>query len=223
MAMYDDEFDTKASDLTFSPWVEVENWKDVTTRLRAIKFALQADRDKIPGVLSDLKTNCPYSAFKRFPDKSLYSVLPKEAVIAVAQIQAASAFKRRADEKNAVSGLVSVTPTQVSQSASSSAATPVGLATVKPPRESDSAFQEDTFSYAKFDDASTAFHKALAYLEGLSLRPTYRRKFEKDMNVKWGGSGSVPSGAPAGGSSGSAPPTSGSSGSGAAPTPPPNP
>nr|USZ80430.1 SARS-CoV-2 nucleocapsid protein construct 2 [synthetic construct] len=37
MAMYDDEFDTKASDLTFSPWVEVENWKDVTTRLRASK------------------------------------------------------------------------------------------------------------------------------------------------------------------------------------------
>nr|AAO37851.1 capsid protein [Tobacco rattle virus]ABE27890.1 capsid protein [Tobacco rattle virus]WDD63239.1 coat protein [Tobacco rattle virus] len=187
--MYDEEFDSKALNETFSPWVEEKNWKDVLMRLSAMKFALQADRDKIPGVLSDLKKDCPFSAFKRFPDKEMWSKLTKEAVIALAQIQAASSFKRRADEKNAVSGLITATPAQ----ASTSNANPSGSATtvVRPPRLDDSSFQEDSFSFGKFDDASTAYHKALSYLEGLNLKPLYRRQFEKSYNTRW-----VPAAAP---------------------------
>nr|ABE27877.1 capsid protein [Tobacco rattle virus]ABE27880.1 capsid protein [Tobacco rattle virus] len=180
--MYDENFDTKALDDSFGAWVEVDNWKDVTTRLRSMKFALQADRDKIPGILSELRIACPYSAFKRFPDKQVYSKLSKEAIVAVAQVQAASSFKRRADEKNAVSGLVTANV----QQASASGTVPAGSATiVRPPRENDSAFQEDNFSFGKFDDAATAFHKALAYLEGLSMVPMYRRYFEKKYDTKW--------------------------------------
>ncbi|CAA36125.1 unnamed protein product [Pea early-browning virus] len=170
-----------AKDLVFSAWVEVGNWNEVLRRLMDLKFALQADRDKIPGVLSDLNMESPFTRFKRFSDGEEYALLIKEANIAIAQIQAASAFKRRADEKNAVSGLL----TQSAQQPTSSIQGSSQATVVRPPRESDSAFAEDNFSFGKFDDASTAFHKARSYLRGLRLVALDQEDFEEKFKLVW--------------------------------------
>nr|ATY48675.1 coat protein [Tobacco rattle virus]ATY48678.1 coat protein [Tobacco rattle virus]ATY48683.1 coat protein [Tobacco rattle virus] len=198
--MYDEAFDKAGgpADLMDDSWVESKAWKELLKKLHSVKFALQSGRDEITGLLTELLRQCPYSPFEQFPDKKVYFLLDSRANNALGVIQNASAFKRRADEKNAVAGVVN-TPTP------STTVTNAQGGTISNKPNTGSSLEEDLYTYYKFDDASTAFHKSVTALENMQLKSYYRRNFEKEFGLKWGGTSS------GSGTGGSTPPASGTS------------
>nr|ATY48672.1 coat protein [Tobacco rattle virus] len=196
--MYDEAFDKAGgpADLMDDSWVESKAWKELLKKLHSVKFALQSGRHEITGLLTELLRQCPYSPFEQFPDKKVYFLLDSRANNALGVIQNASAFKRRADEKNAVAGVVN-TPTP------STTITNAQGGTISNKPNTGSSLEEDLYTYYKFDDASTAFHKSVTALENMQLKSYYRRNFEKEFGLKWGGSST------GAGASGSTPPAPG--------------
>nr|AAR08141.1 coat protein [Tobacco rattle virus]ADU05336.1 coat protein [Tobacco rattle virus]ADU05338.1 coat protein [Tobacco rattle virus]ADU05340.1 coat protein [Tobacco rattle virus]ADU05344.1 coat protein [Tobacco rattle virus] len=177
---YGETFDGKILDDLSGAWVEKHNWSDILRRLTKIKFALQADRDMIPGIVEDLSTEIPVDENTRFPSGKVYHLLTKEMLMAIEAIHAASSFKRRAEEKN------NVNPRQRFEAESSSSQLPSGGLVVRPAAGSgDSSLGEDLFSNSKLDDASTAFHKSLATLKGSRPKAVVQRTFEKEYSLRW--------------------------------------
>nr|WCJ12590.1 coat protein [Tobacco rattle virus] len=181
--MYDEAFDKPngPADLMDDSWVESKSWKELLKKLHSVKFALQSGRDEITGLLTELNRQCPYSPFEQFPEKKVYFILDSRANNALGVIQNASAFKRRADEKNAVAGV-----TNVPANPSTTMTTSQGSTTTTKPNTG-SSLEEDLYTYYKFDDASTAFHKSVTALENMQLKSYYRRNFEKEFGLKFGG------------------------------------
>nr|CAB56545.1 coat protein [Tobacco rattle virus] len=201
---YGDSFEGKILDDLSGAWVEKHNWSDILKRLTKIKFALQADRDMIPGIVEDLNTEIPVDEFTRFPAGKVYHLLSKELLLAIEAIHAASSFKRRAEEKN------NVNPRQRFDAEGSTTQLNPGGTVVRPVTgNNDSSLGEDMFSNSKLDDASTAFHKSLATLKGSRPKAVVQRTFEREYNLKWVAG---TAGAPAGGNavaSGGTPPGGG--------------
>nr|ALV82098.1 coat protein [Tobacco rattle virus] len=182
MGSYGDSFEGKILDDLSQPWCEKHNWADVLRRLSKIKFALQNDRDMIPGILEDLTTELPVDEVTRFPLMKIYYSLSKEVMIAIETIHSASSFKRRAEEKN------NVNPRQRFEADTATTLVTPGGGAIRPAGSGDSALTEDAFSHGKLDDASTAFHKSLAMLKGERLKAYTQRGFEKEYGLKWTGS-----------------------------------
>lgn len=199
--MYDEQFDKAGgpADLMDDSWVESTAWKDLLKKLHSVKFALQSGRDEITGLLTTLSRQCPYSPYEQFPERKVYFLLDSRANNALGVIQNASAFKRRADEKNAVAGV-----TNIPANPNTTVTTNQGSTTTTK-ANTGSTLEEDLYTYYKFDDASTAFHKSLTSLENMQLKSYYRRNFEKNFGVKFG-SASTPA---SGGSGATPPPASG--------------
>nr|ABE27893.1 capsid protein [Tobacco rattle virus] len=207
---YGESFEGKILDELSGAWVEKHNWNDVLKRLTKIKFALQADRDMIPGIMEDLITEIPVDEFTRFPAGKVYHSLSKELLMAIEAIHAASSLKRRAEEKN------NVNPRQRFDSEGSTTQLNPGGTVVRPVTgNNDSALGEDMFSNSKLDDASTSFHKSLAALKGSRPKAVVQRTFEREYNLKWttgaagapatGGGTAATGGTPAGGGRGPGP------------------
>ncbi|CAA85421.1 22.3K [Tobacco rattle virus] len=190
--MYDESFDKSGgpADLMDDSWVESVSWKDLLKKLHSIKFALQSGRDEITGLLAALNRQCPYSPYEQFPDKKVYFLLDSRANSALGVIQNASAFKRRADEKNAVAGV-----TNIPANPNTTVTTNQGSTTTTK-ANTGSTLEEDLYTYYKFDDASTAFHKSLTSLENMELKSYYRRNFEKVFGIKFGGAAASSSAPP---------------------------
>nr|CAA07067.1 coat protein [Pea early-browning virus] len=196
---YGETFDGKILDDLSGAWVEKHNWSDVLRRLTKIKFALQADRDMIPGIVEDLSTEIPVDENTRFPNGKVYHLLTKEMLMAIEAIHAASSFKRRAEEKN------NVNPRQRFEGEGSTTQPPPGGLVVRPAAASgDSSLSEDLFSNSKLDDASTAFHKSLATLKGSRPKAVVQRTFEKEYSLRWSATApaAAAGGTPAGGGRG---------------------
>nr|BCA87381.1 coat protein [Pea early-browning virus] len=196
---YGDSFEGKVLDDLSGAWVEKHNWNDVLKRLTKIKFALQSDRDMIPGIVEDLNTEIPVDENTRFPSGKIYHLLSKELLMAIEAIHAASSFKRRAEEKN------NVNPRQrVDAEASSTQLTP-GSTIVRPAGgNNDSSLGEDLFSNSKLDDASTAFHKSLATLKGSRPKAVVQRTFEREYGLRWSAGAAAPTGGAGGGAAAAA-------------------
>nr|AHG52766.1 coat protein [Tobacco rattle virus] len=136
---------------------------------------------EITGLLTELNRQCPYSPFEQFPEKKVYFLLDSRANNSLGVIQNASAFKRRADEKNAVAGVTNIPANPSTTTVTTQGST----STTKP--NTGSSLEEDLYTYYKFDDASTAFHKSVTALENMQMKSYYRRNFEKEFGIKFGG------------------------------------
>lgn len=158
-----DQFESKGA-----AWMQDKDYFCLIRELMNIKFTVQVERDRVPGIIKNFSVDFPFDENRRFRDGRWLAIT--DGLQYLSRMVNASYFKNRADEVNRGRGNITNVPSNTDASGSDG-----------------SRLQEDFQAPQDLRDATTQFSKALQDFQRATKESYFIVRFENRFNLTWTG------------------------------------